>query len=52
MSEFGDIFSEQLTTTVFLYGSLVFLAICAMAATWMTARPSEKSFSSSWRPAA
>jgi hypothetical protein len=41
MTEFGDIFSDQLTTTVFIYGSIAFLAIYAFAVTWIVSRSSE-----------
>jgi len=42
MAEFGDIFSDQLTTTVFIYGSIACLAIYASAAAWMASRSSER----------
>lgn len=42
MSEFADIFSDHLTTTVFIYGSIAFLAIYAFAVIGMVFRPSER----------
>jgi hypothetical protein len=52
MSEFGDIFSDQLTATVFICGSIAFLAIYALAVTWMASRSSEGLVSLALYPAA
>jgi hypothetical protein len=35
MNDFGDIVSYQFETAVFVYGSITFLAIFAIAVTWM-----------------
>jgi hypothetical protein len=51
MMEFGDIFSYQLTTTVCVYGSLAFLAICAFAMAWLASGSSERIASPVLRPA-
>jgi hypothetical protein len=51
MIEFGDIFFDQLTTTVFIYGSMGFLVIYACAVTWTASRSSEERISFDLSPA-
>ena len=45
MSEFADIFADQATTTLFVYGSIALLAICAFAAIWISSRVNERGVS-------
>jgi hypothetical protein len=42
MNEFGDIFSDQFTTTVFIRGSIAFLVVYAFTMTWMASRSRER----------
>ena len=50
MSEFDSIFAEPLATTVFLYGSVLMLAIYAAVALWIRS-PKGATISSHPRPA-
>jgi hypothetical protein len=39
MFEFGDVFANELTTTIYFYGSMVCLLACTSAALWLQRQP-------------
>ena len=39
MLEFEDIFANGLATTVYVYGSILFLLACTSAALWLSRQP-------------
>jgi hypothetical protein len=50
MIEFEQIFAEPLAMTVFVYGSALMLAACAVAALWLCS-PQRSTMSAHARPA-
>jgi hypothetical protein len=51
MMEFADLFADDLSTAVYVYGSLMFLSAFALAGWWMTGPPRAEWLKLSYRRA-